>query len=352
MLNTLRKTVLTLSLGFLSLQLGACGDPADTNFIEIETPVNTSERIVSPVEKNSPKGLNLIDASAFTIRVQGCSSGYAVELTTNKTKLNLYKNDLNCLARLVDFTRNGKKYSPVAGKDFVTLAVGEKADFRSADGLDTIIVKVTKQISSPVQAGDSINFAFLESTGNAQSLGLLKIQFGLSGKNTRSGNSPINFKMKRSQLVNIDPATGKGRVVFKLECNVILGRPNNPNADCGGVRLRDLSYVLVADTVNGSPCPSNATACASYFNNAGLSISNQEFIDPGTDGLTNGGFTTRVDATLALLTPGKINVTPNMLMIVTDGKSYQWFNLDFQVNATTAAFLTMLTPSQSGAPSE
>ncbi|MBC7658575.1 MAG: hypothetical protein H7249_02615 [Chitinophagaceae bacterium] len=137
--------------------------------------------------------------------------------------------------------------------------------------------------------------------------------FGPNGKNTKNGQSLINFKVKKSKLLSIDSATGKGRLIFKVECAVALAKATNPNAECAGIRLRDLEYVLVNDTVNGASCPTDASACAAYFSSAGLSATTQEFIQPRSDGLVNGGFTTKIDPTLALITPGKINVAPNML---------------------------------------
>ncbi len=334
MFTYFRQQLCTFTLGLAICSLSACGDPTETNFIENEKAVDAMDRIDIAKGASDESGLYIIDAAAFTISLSGCTSGYSATLTAAKTKFNVYKNDRNCKARLLDFTRSGKKYTPVPGKDFVSLMTGETATFQSPGGADSLLVRIVNQLSSPIQSGDSINFNFLETKVADQSVNILTTKFGAIGKYTKSGDTALNFKVKKAQLLSIDTATGIGRMIFKLDCQVPINKPGNPNADCGGVRLRSITYVLVNDTVNGSPCPTDPKKCEVYFTSTNpLEVRSQDYVDAGVDGLVNGGFTTRTEPTVALTTPGKLNVTPNMLLIISNGNSYQWFNLDLQTSA-------------------
>ena len=70
------------------------------------------EMISVPLEvvDQSNSGLNLTSASAFTMSLEGCASGYAVSVTEANASINLYKYDEGCLLKLTALAVGGVEY--------------------------------------------------------------------------------------------------------------------------------------------------------------------------------------------------------------------------------------------------
>lgn len=308
----------------------SCGSP-ETQFKDSEKAAPIKEAAIG---KPKAENLRLFDAASFTIRIEGCSSGYTGTLTETRKSFNLYNNDWNCLGRLKRFVHLGKEFAIAPNKDFSTAQIGDTAIFVSQDQANFLTVRVTNQLSNPTRAGDSVNFAISESVESLQKIDILKTIFGSSGGMTKIREKPLRFIIRSSQLLQVVPATGAAQMAFKLECEALLENPNTSNAACQGVRLIDLKYVLVEDKSNGVPCPKTTQQCDKFFATGSTRVesSSGDIIAPGTSGLRNGGFRTKIDTLNGLIGPSDMAHHPNMLLIITDGISYQWFNVDIKVS--------------------
>jgi hypothetical protein len=321
-----------------ALHIAACGS------------IQENQPEVSP----SPSGssvhqpqLSLVVPSAYNMIVEGCASGYEKALNeTNSSNIDLYVGDRSCLAKLLDFTHDGKLYLPEAGNDFATYAEGETAIFISEDGLSRFNVVVRDQLSDPIQVADQISYRFRQIFLSGQTANLLEISLGNVGKATgNQGSTPVDppdFSLRQANFVDIDAATSRGRFEFYLECNTVLTNSGNTNnVACGTTKLKDLSYLLVADNYSNVPCTTaNITPCNNIKNQNTtytINFATAEYIVPGPI-LANGGFRTKIGAGVAILGPATMVSEPNMILMLANTRSYQYFNVDLEISSTFLAF--------------
>lgn len=323
----------------LSLVLANVGCGEDTaHFVEVETPAGS---VVAEKRKNASaeSNLRLIDAPRYTILIDGCRSGYRSRITEENPEIYLYKNDLSCVAKLLDFERDGKAFKPFAGKGFTTYQYGDSAVFTSEDGLHVLTVRVTRQLSSPTQAGDTVNYAFSELVESTQKMGILRTIFGSKGAVTGFLANPLHFNIRAAKIVNVVARREAVQVTYKFECEVPLKRAFfqstfTEDSSCDGAALKNLKYVLVEDKMDGVPCRKTSD-CSKFFNgNKGTAIETADVIAPGTEGLVNGGFHTKRTISDALISPSDVTKHPNMLLIIGGQNAYQWFNVDFDVQGS------------------
>ena len=313
----------------LALVWGCRAEKADSTGVE-----TGFANAVEPEENSGRTNAMLIDAPSFTIAISGCISGYVGVVSEHQTQFNLYRNDSNCVGRLQDFVHKNKRYSVAPNKDFGTAQIGDSALFVSDDQQSFLTVRVTRQLSSPTRDGDSVNFAISETVDGIQKIDILKTIFGSTGGLTDNKSDPLRFVLRTSRLLQVVPANGAAQMAFRLECDEPIQNPGNQNASCHGIRMRDLSYVLIKDTANDMPCiRKNDKFCDKYFQSGSLRVDAQggDIIAPNTLGLKNGGFRTKENLNQALIGPADMASNPNMLLILTDGKSFQWFNIDLKV---------------------
>ncbi|MEI8028007.1 MAG: hypothetical protein WCI18_16775, partial [Pseudomonadota bacterium] len=123
------------------------------------------ELISIPVELGPNSGglLDLRRADGYSLKVEGCRSGYSGTFTEVTKEVNIYKDDQNCLAKLESITLDGTVYQPVSGSGFQTWQSGDFALFQKVGSADiTLRVLVRSQLSSPVLTSDMISYSFSE----------------------------------------------------------------------------------------------------------------------------------------------------------------------------------------------
>jgi hypothetical protein len=143
---------------------------------------------------------------------------------------------------------------------------------------------------------------------------------------------------------------------FTFQCQSKLVVKNDPTkTTCEGLALGTISYVLVKDTFDGVPCKKQSIGkCKALFDGAERNVdASTDIVLPGADGLVNGGFVTKANLATALRGPDNLAQNPNMMIVLTNGESYQYFNVDAKVAVTM--YLTddanvLEVPSEAGDP--
>jgi hypothetical protein len=302
------------------------------------------------VESDTGPQLQLYGPSAFTMTIEGCLSGYSATLDQTDTNFNIYKGDLGCVAKLQSFVFNGKTFNPKPGFGFTTYAVGQFASFISTDQTVTYDVHVESQLSSPILLSDLVKYEFGKVIGGDTATGLMSISLGASAKITGTkGGTPVEapqFTVKAAQLLELNTATTAGKFIFTLQCEQTLTATNNMNnVACMATKLKDLKYALVKDTYSSVPCTQAVqTGCSNIVTQNTLKVitltaGSGEYIAPGAGGLTYGGFKTKLTSATALIGPTNMAANPNMILMIYNGTSYQYFNVDVRVSQS---YLQML----------
>ena len=121
-----------------------------------------------------------------------------------------------------------------------------------------------------------------------------------------------------------------------FQCTTMLANTGKRNSKiaCNGTQLGNISYVLVNNVYNNVPC-SAWLYCSTLFNSSTPKVNTTtDIIAPGTQGLPNGGFITTVNAATALSGPDNLATNPKMVLILSNGNGFQYFNLDAKVAST------------------
>lgn len=283
------------------------------------------------------KGLGLIDAEHYKIQVRGCKSGYTAEITEASQTVRLYKGDRGCAMEIVQFIRHGKEYLVDPARPFKTLAAGSYATF-IADDFSALIVTIVSQLSDPLTTLDSFSLRFTE-ISKGDGFEMLSVVFGDEGsadrtKKVRGKTRQItevtteapSFSVVRASLVNFNYKKSAANLSFDLECDTKIA-----NGFCNADKLTDLAYGLFPD-VDGTQefCDETDMASCDRKWNAGVrrQLASAEIIQPGQEGLVNGGFFTK-EKTNALQTPDNIQNAPKMLLVLRNaGMAYEFFGLE------------------------
>ena len=104
--------------------------------------------------------------SNVSLKVTGCSSGYSATIDVWNGSIELYKDDTNCVIKLVSFTLNSQTYEVLSGgtldptgNSFNT-SVGQVTTFESTTNSgDLIYAQVVTQLSSPITNGTGVSIA-------------------------------------------------------------------------------------------------------------------------------------------------------------------------------------------------
>ncbi|MGE0172668.1 MAG: LamG-like jellyroll fold domain-containing protein [Oligoflexales bacterium] len=317
-----------------------CSKPSKKETEKTEVPATGTIKDKSHETRSSEISLNLVGADTFHINIEGCASGNNPSLDNNSADVNIYRFDRGCLAKLIDFGHGSKSYTPEPGFEFTTWAEGDQATFISDDATERFLVKVASQLSDPVMDSDTINYTFFKIVKSVVTVDVLDVDPG--NKDTVGQNAPA-FSVSSVEYVGEVGATGAFKFVFKLHCNSALTNVGTPSLTaCSGVKLNDTSYALVRDTYNDQPCSeATASTCASIVaGNSPLAVdaSSADLIEPGTNGIANGGFFTKTGAS-TLTSHADIAGDPHMILILknTVAGSYQFFNIDVKVDHTLGA---------------
>jgi hypothetical protein len=299
------------------------------------------EMNASPVDEVGRQAVDfaLAGASAFTVSVEGCASGYSATLTEQTPAANLYTGDHGCLGKLLDVTISALRYQPLGGSSFQTWRAGEQAVYVNSDTGQTINVAVQQQLSNPVAPTDTIAFRTSQSLADTTARQILDVRFGASAQAHGPGDTPPGFVIRGASIVGIDPSIDAAYYSFILECAGAMDVPSKDErkSSCDGIKLQSIDYALVEDTFGDRPCESgNLAPCHEIFRRARTSLAPAtDIILPGTREAPNGGFTTKTALSEALKTPANLPSHPHMLLVIrAPGPTYQYFNLDISVTRT------------------
>jgi hypothetical protein len=284
-----------------------------------------------------------INASQFTVSVEGCASGYSAVMTEVDPSIDLYFGDLGCVAKLQSFTLDGVSYVPDPLKPFTSYAQGEVARFIGTPGDVVRLVRVARQLPSPITSQSPIAYRISELLQSAANSSILDGSLGLRYTAIKGTDLPPDFRVHSIAIIGENGAAGTLYLKFELECLTTLGNFNNNKfVNCSGVNLLDLRYVLIEDLYSDQPCTSaNITACDAAFATGGTGTTPttlDEVISPKAGTMPNGGFFTSVVAPLA--TPRPLQQAPRLMLMIktvannkngTTGGSYQIHNVDFAI---------------------
>ncbi len=282
---------------------------------------NPKKKIPLQFDISFGANLTISTATAFSISLTDCVSGYSATVTeANTDGLEAYLFDKGCKVKLLSFTWEGRNYIPTVADPFTTWQTGDVAVFDEAGAPGTYAVQmvVVSTLSDPINALDVVKFGIARiSQGGSKSLVYTTASSGLKLPDL-DPNAP-SFTVRRITLVDLDLATEAGKFRFYLECTSDITITNT----CAGINLDQLDIKLVQDTYSSVLTGADADT---IFTTAGASVVLPDHrISPGDQGLANGGITT-----VTFTAPGPLATTPNLILIIRASQSsyYQYFNVD------------------------
>lgn len=251
----------------------------------------------------------LTSASAFSMDLEGCASGYSVTVTEADASINLYKYDEGCLLKLKSLVVGGitYTYNNSTSTDFTTWQSGDTAEFSDVSGFYNISLNVTSQLDDPISGTEPVAYGFSMAISGADE-SLASTDVGDSHSISVEDDPVPAVSIFESHLVGIDPS-GSAEFNFSIECDAVIFRDS-----CDGVDMTGWSYALVED-VYGSVLTQQDLLAITYSS-----------VSPGTvdSGIgSNGGILTPT-----LLGPAPFHSKPNMILVVKNFLSYTYFNVD------------------------
>ena len=294
----------------------SCGGGAKTSSTEADLSIAETVSIeVGVNEDQEALGLAAV-ASAFSLDVNSCTSGFSATATAAAPTLTLYKGDTGCLGKLTSFTVNGITFAGTnpGATAFAAYAVGSTATYTDATGASKMKVLITAQLSSPLLVTDTITYSF-SATANGGSGTVSQSALGEAHTVAVAGDLIPNFRIDAITFQGLN-ASGGGQFSFKLECldPIVTGA----SASCSNLLFTDLSYVLVKDTYAGNP---SASQLAALF--PGTAVVAGDVTTTTTN--SKGGF---ISSTLS--GPNQLAANPDMLLVLKNGTSYQYFTITAQ----------------------
>lgn len=307
-----------------------CGAPGE----EAEEPILRESQPAKPSsEANNPSKFELVNADAFQIKVEGCASGAVLNISEAQTSVKLFKDDANCKAKLLSFTKSSSIYTPAPGMNFTTYAANDVATFINGN-LETLDVTILSQLSNPILVTDVISFRTGPSAIKGNSANLLDCTAGTTGSYAGTADAPaLNFVY--AKLVGADPTTRAGKFEIGLECQQPLKKGNGSVGYlCGKVSLKSIRYTLGADSYNDRPCsnsqgPSGCQALIAAGPTA--NIATAEVFPAGTGGFVKGGVKLGL-TTGGVRGPEDMATHANMLVVLEYLGSYTYHNIDIKIS--------------------
>lgn len=319
-----------LGVGLVATSLTACGpqlsDPA-AGTAESNQDSNTpgdGEFVTIGVTVSEAAGIGfaLASASDFDMSLEGCASGLTYTgINATTPNIDMYKFDRDCVVKLNSFQYGGNTYEPSAGDPFASWAQGDIATFENTlDANDTLKVIVSSQVSNPLDAADTVAYAFSEIVAGADQT---------IAKNVVSDNNPVSVEGVPAPAFTVSAvsfagvtATGAGQFVFSLNCDAALGG-TDPDETCEGLNLQDIDYKLVADTYGGTLTEGDLST---IFASGTTDVLEADELAIGDANAANGGF-----ATATLDGPAEMHNNPNMILILeASDTSYIYYNIDVE----------------------
>ena len=277
-------------------------------------------------------GLTATDATAYSVTLVGCLSGYGATVTQANTDVEVYKDDRNCLAKLTGFTTGGVAYAAAnpGASDFTTWLANDTARFTNAAGTLTIGVKVASQLASPIGGTEAVVYHFSELLDGDEDYVFSEASVSDAHAITVQSQEAPHFTVRAATFLGADNVTGAPEMTFKMECvddpiaatpiSVAMTDGAGSNTVCGANELSAVTYHLVKDTYSSVIDLDDADA---IFGVAGTSITvpTHQYADSGTQ---EGFNTVTLDGPGALGTAGN----ENMILILKAGISHTYYNID------------------------
>jgi hypothetical protein len=304
------KLVFALALG-----LSACGiDGLNIGKVDKDGNVRSLTPINIPINVVDTSGsFNLAAASAYSMTMTGCVSGYSPTVTeATAGGMPVYRFDQGCIAELRSFTTGGTEYrfdNPNATPFPAAHAVGNTATFTDGTGTLFVGVSVIAQLDDPISGTEPIQYGFSESvagTGDTITSGTV----GASHTITVAGDGAPNVEVQAHGYTGMT-AAGEGQFTFAMECQGTYADPA-----CDTIDVTTYQWALVEDTYGGTPTlpDLDAITMSGLFGTSNPAIG------------TNGG----VDSP-TLTGPATIHSKPNMLLVIKNGLSYKYMTVQVQV---------------------
>jgi hypothetical protein len=299
------KTIMTFAFTIAAIGCGI--DLLENDKVETGEP-DELDMISIPLEVVDKSALSLTSASAFSMDLTGCASGYSFTATEANATVNVYKYDEGCLMKLTSLTVGPTEYtsSNTNAVDFTTWLAGDAAVFTDASGFYSIAVGVVSQLSDPISGTEAISYSFAMVSSGADET-IADTDVGDGHAISVDGHPAPSVTIASVAFSDIN-STGAGEFTFSLECETAIS-----TNDCDGVDMTGWEFVLVEDTYSSSPSPS-------------------ELI-----GLTYSGVGSAVDSSIgafggiispAMYGPNEIHNNPNMILVIKNDISYKYFNVD------------------------
>lgn len=267
--------------------------------------------------------MRLAGASAYSIAVEGCVSGYTSTVTDASPSLAVYKFDKGCLAKLNSLTVDGVVYTPSTTAPFKTWAEGDTAWFNGTLGSGKkLLLQVIHQLDNPIPStapthGVEYAFSTIDAGDNKTCADdCVKNSYTVAVK----GVAAPSFDIRSFSYIDLT-STGAGVFSFGFECSEdIVG--SGVSATCKGTPLSGLRYRLVQDTFNGTLNVEQASGIISA--NPSM-VDASEVIAAGVDpAMPHGGFRSK-----PLAGPSQMHLNPEMLIVLESLQtSYKYWNVD------------------------
>ena len=262
--------------------------------------------------------LDLRAADGYSIKVEGCNSGYSGTSNEATRDVKVYRGDSNCLAKLESITLDGTVYQPAFGSGFQTWQPGDIATFQKVGSAETSLrVLVRSQLSSPVLTSDVISYSFSEIKKRDPNQ-IPEPTIAEAHSVTIDGELAPQFQIQLSSFKGIN-SKGGGLFEFTLQCNQMqIG--SDLQSSCGGALNKEIDYKLVEDTFAGNLEYKDALK---LFATPGTFVQGADNHAPGTLS-KNGGFKT----TGPLSGPDELHKKPKMILVLRrGGVSFTYFNI-------------------------
>ena len=295
---------------------------ADQDTATIESQNDERELIDIDVQVDEKEqGFNLTaSATAYSLTIDSCASGYTTTVDENSPTVKAYKFDRDCLAKLTTFTINGITYNPDSADLFTTWQAGDTATFEDAlDNTNKIAVSVVSTLDNPISGTEAISYAF-EDIKKGSDENIAENVVSDTHAISVTGEVAPNFTIAAVSYVGMT-AAGAGQFTVKFNCDSNITGSGATTA-CEGQLMTDLKYKLVEDTYGGTLTQAQAAA---LFPTGESSIdTGSELLAIGDADAANGGFVSKT-----LDGPNQMHNKPNMIIIIEAADtSYRYWNMD------------------------
>lgn len=176
------------------------------------------------------EGFGLIDLSTIYLKITGCSSGYS-QTFLSTSSVQLYKNDQNCLAKVVSFIHNGETYQVLTGNtldptgDSFDPVVNHLTPFRSTTNTSHIIyIQVITPLPSTIASSATVQFSlFALNIGTSLPVNvannIIRLSSTSSSIDTNQAAQTLTYTVKRVTQPNSNPLV----VNYTLAGNAVAG---------------------------------------------------------------------------------------------------------------------------------